>query len=169
MRRVTLWIVSTISAVVMLFSYRTSLGNVATADATTQVDAAGAHIVPVPGGVAANSAAPTHGTHRRSASPAAKAPATRTLTVDGAVAQTQRGPVQVRVTITGNTIVNVRALQHPTGNSTDDQINAYALPKLRAEVLAAQSARVDAVSGATVTSGGYLRSLQSALDAAHLG
>jgi uncharacterized protein with FMN-binding domain len=58
---------------------------------------------------------------------------------------------------------------YPSGNGRDREINAYALPVLRQETLAAQSATIDAVSGATVTSEGYRESLQSALDAAHLG
>jgi uncharacterized protein with FMN-binding domain len=45
----------------------------------------------------------------------------------------------------------------------------YALPQLREQVLHARSARIDGVGGATVTSGGYVESLQAALDAAHFG
>ena len=56
----------------------------------------------------------------------------------------------------------------PSGNPKDDQINSYALPVLIQETLNAQSAQIDMVSGATVTSGGYLQSLQSALDQANL-
>ena len=61
------------------------------------------------------------------------------------------------------------ALPEEALNSRDDEINAYAVPQLRSEVLTAQSASIDAVSGATVTSGGYVESLQAALDAAHFG
>ena len=50
------------------------------------------------------------------------------------------------------------------GNREDEQINSYALPVLVQETLDAQSADIDMVSGATVTSDGYLQSLQSALD-----
>ena len=57
---------------------------------------------------------------------------------------------------------------YPTGNGRDQEINAYALPILTQETLQAQSANIDSVSGATVTSDGYLQSLQAALDAAHL-
>ena len=60
------------------------------------------------------------------------------------------------------------ALQYPNGNCRDQQINAYALPILAQEALAAQSADIDTVSGATVTSDGYIDSLQAALDQAHL-
>jgi uncharacterized protein with FMN-binding domain len=55
-------------------------------------------------------------------------------------------------------------VQYPSGNGTDQQINSYALPRLVKETLDAQSANIDMVSGATVTSEGYLQSLQSALD-----
>jgi uncharacterized protein with FMN-binding domain len=61
----------------------------------------------------------------------------------------------------------VTALQVPSGNRRDAEINAYAVPQLRTEALAAQSAQIDVVSGATVTSEGYMESLQAALDSAH--
>jgi uncharacterized protein with FMN-binding domain len=75
--------------------------------------------------------------------------------------------VQVQVSVAGGRITDVRALTYPSGNGHDTAINAYALPQLRQEVLTAQSAQVDAISGATVTSDGYRESLQAALDAAH--
>ena len=59
-------------------------------------------------------------------------------------------------------------MQYPQGASNDAQINGYALPILDREVVQKQSAGIDTVSGATVTSDGYLQSLQSAIDAAHL-
>ncbi|TDO48344.1 FMN-binding protein [Kribbella sp. VKM Ac-2571] len=80
---------------------------------------------------------------------------------------TQYGPVQVEITVRGGRITKARALQHPSGDGTTDQINSYAVPQLNHEALAAQSANIDTVSGATFTSGGYRESLQSALDAAH--
>ena len=70
--------------------------------------------------------------------------------------------------MTGGRITDVSVLQVPDGNGRDQEINAYALPVLREETLAAQSAHIDTVSGATVTSDGYRESLQAALDAAHL-
>jgi major membrane immunogen (membrane-anchored lipoprotein) len=91
----------------------------------------------------------------------------RVVAVNGSVVRTRWGPVQVQVSISGGRITDVRALTYPSGNGHDTALNAYALPQLRQEVLAAQSARIDAVSGATVTSDGYRESLQAALDAAH--
>jgi uncharacterized protein with FMN-binding domain len=99
--------------------------------------------------------------------PSASGPGGRDLTVNGSVVRTRWGPVQVQVKINNHKIVDVRALRYPDGNDRDAEINGYALPQLRAEVLSAQSAHVDVVGGATYTSGGYLKSLQSALDAAH--
>lgn len=95
-----------------------------------------------------------------------QAPDTRTVT--GSVAQTQWGPVQVQVSLTGSQITDVQVLQYPSDNPKDQQINAYALPILIDETLQAQSAGIDMVSGATVTSVGYLQSLQAALDEAGL-
>ena len=82
--------------------------------------------------------------------------------------QTQWGPVQVQVTVKDGRLSDVSVLQYPNGNPRDQQINAYALPVLVQESLDAQSADIDMVSGATVTSDGYLRSLQGALDQAGL-
>jgi uncharacterized protein with FMN-binding domain len=70
------------------------------------------------------------------------------------------------VTLTDGKITKVTALQLPDGNQRDREINDFAVPQLTQEALSAQSARIDAVSGATYTSDGYIRSLQSALDKA---
>jgi uncharacterized protein with FMN-binding domain len=81
---------------------------------------------------------------------------------------TRFGPVQVQITVLSGKITASTALQSPSGDSTSRSINSWALPKLEQQVLAAQSGNIDGVSGATVTSGAYRTSLQSALDAAHL-
>jgi len=116
MRRITLWLFSTVAAVVLLFSYRTSTGSAG----TTTVAAA-----PAIGGTTG-------------------------------------------ATVTNGKITDVAVPTYPHDNGRDQEINAYALPVLRSETLSAQSADIDTVSGATVTSDGYLQSLQAALDAAHL-
>ena len=102
----------------------------------------------------------------RSTRPSTSAPA-KSVVVAGGVADTQYGPVQVEITVRGGRIAEAHALQHPSGDGQTDQINAYAVPRLDQETTAAQSAHIDTVSGATFTSDGYRRSLQSALDAAH--
>jgi uncharacterized protein with FMN-binding domain len=88
--------------------------------------------------------------------------------VTGDTAQTRWGPVQVQLTVQNGTITDVSVVQYPNGNGRDRQINATAVPILVQETLSAQSAHIDMVSGATVTSDGYLTSLQSALDQAGL-
>ena len=85
-------------------------------------------------------------------------------TATGLVAHTDYGGVQVRVTVSHGRIVNVTALQLPHGNQMDIRLSEPAARMLEREVISAQSAQVDMVSGATYTSQGYLRSLQSALD-----
>ena len=94
--------------------------------------------------------------------------ATGTKTVTGETAQTRWGPVQVKITVKSGKITDVTAVQYPSDNPRDQEINSYALPELKSEALAAQSASIDTVSGATYTSDGYRQSLQSALDSAGL-
>ncbi|MDX3099914.1 FMN-binding protein [Nonomuraea angiospora] len=89
-------------------------------------------------------------------------------TVTGDPADTRWGPVQVAITVSGGKIADVQVLQAPDGNRRDIEINDAALPILTQEALSAQSAQIDTVSGATYTSEGYARSLQSAIDRAGL-
>ncbi|MEU1851665.1 FMN-binding protein [Streptomyces sp. NPDC019990] len=86
-------------------------------------------------------------------------------TVTGDVAQTEYGPVQVRITVAGGKITKAEALQAPKGGRSD-QITSASVPRLNQAAMAAGSAQIDAVSGATYTSAGYKQSLQSALDQA---
>jgi uncharacterized protein with FMN-binding domain len=89
-------------------------------------------------------------------------------TYDGAVVQTRFGAVQVRITVKAGAITDVTALRLTDDDRKSIQISNRAAPLLRSEVLAAQSADVQTISGATVTSDAYLTSLQAALDAANL-
>jgi uncharacterized protein with FMN-binding domain len=88
--------------------------------------------------------------------------------VDGDTVSTRYGPVQLRITLTGGRITKITALQLPQDNPRDQEIAGFAVPQLTQEALAAQSAHIDSVSGATYTSDGYVRSLQSAIDKAGL-
>jgi uncharacterized protein with FMN-binding domain len=88
-------------------------------------------------------------------------------TVNGAAVDTSYGPVQVQITVQKGRITRADAIVYPTQDPRDQEINSFAVPQLDAAVLQAQSAGIDAVSGATFTSEGYLASLQSALDQAH--
>ena len=74
------------------------------------------------------------------------------------------GTIAVRVTKVGTRIVSVSVASLSTQEPTSQQISAQAIPYLRSEVLSAQSATINAVSGATYTSQGYVQSLQAALD-----
>jgi uncharacterized protein with FMN-binding domain len=85
-------------------------------------------------------------------------------TATGAVAQNQYGNVQVRVTVAGGKIKQVTAVQLPQSDPKSAQISQFAAPQLQSEVLTAQSAKIDGVSGASYTSQSYDTSLQSALD-----
>lgn len=154
MRRVVTWLLGTVTVLVLLFGYHTSTSGSPVAAHETVIPS------PVPPGAADG---PGGGTSSSGAG------ASRTSgTFTGPVVQTAWGPVQVQLNVDGATITDVSVLQYPQGNPNDDQINGYALPILVQETLNAQSANIDMVSGATVTSGGYLQSLQAALDKARL-
>src|SRR5215470_13642884 len=84
--------------------------------------------------------------------------------VDGKIANTSYGPVQIQLIKQNGKIVKVAVLVQPTNTLNDIQIGKVAFPKLISETLAAQNGKIDAVSGATYTSAGYIQSLQSALD-----
>ena len=124
--------------------------------------AAGSGEATPPAGIPQPSTAPTPG-----ATPAPTgSTAYRNGTVDGAVVGTRWGPVQVQVTISGGVITDVAALQLPSGDRHSLDISRRVEPVLRSAALAAQSARIDVLSGATYTSTAYAQSLQAALDAA---
>ncbi|MFJ8491750.1 FMN-binding protein [Streptomyces sp. NPDC094038] len=140
-RRVVLATAATVSGVVLLLSLKPSSD-------PTSASAAGA----APSAAAAGQESPQGGTG-----------AAGTTTVDGDATQTQYGVVQVRLTVANGKITQAQAIQAPKGG-TSDQKTALSVPQLNKEAVAAQSANIDSVSGATYTSAGYKQSLQSALD-----
>lgn len=89
-------------------------------------------------------------------------------TVLGDEASTQYGPVQVQLTLSDGKITAANAVKAPSADPNSKRIAASAVPQLNKAAVAAQSARIDAVSGASYTSEGYRKSLQSALDKAGL-
>ena len=99
---------------------------------------------------------------------ATPAPATKDGTYTGKPASTRYGNVQVQIDVSGGSIGDIRVIQYPTGDRRTVIINNKAIPILIAQGIAAQSATVDTVSGATYTSEGYRKSLQSAIDQAGL-
>ncbi|WP_406349197.1 FMN-binding protein [Streptomyces sp. NBC_00144] len=92
---------------------------------------------------------------------------TGTGTFTGKPVDTQYGTVQVAATLVKGQLTAVKVLQAPDQNGRDQQIASHALPQLTEEAISAKSAHIDAVSGASYTSQGYIQSLQSALDQAH--
>ena len=89
-------------------------------------------------------------------------------TYTGTAVQTRFGAVQVQITVSNGKITEVTPLQLTDTDGRSIQISNRAAPLLRSKVLAAQSANVQTVSGATITSRAYLSSLQAAIDAANL-
>lgn len=168
MKRITYWALSTVSTLVLLFGYHTSTSGAlaVSGSASTQAPITGsAATASTSSGATSSGSNPPTGTGSTSRSTSAKA---ATSTVTGATAQTRWGPVQVELTIASGKVTDVSVVQYPNDNGRDAEINGYALPVLIRETLDAQSANIDMVSGATVTSDGYLRSLQRALDQAQL-
>ncbi|MEU9046320.1 MULTISPECIES: FMN-binding protein [unclassified Kitasatospora] len=115
-----------------------------------------------------NSAAPATGESPPPATTPSPGPTTATAggRFTGSVVDTPYGPVQVQAVLSAGRLTDVTVLQQTRGGHSS-QIDSYALPQLKSEALKAQSANIDAVSGATYTSDGYAQSLQAALDAAH--
>lgn len=148
-KRIVLWVLSTLSTVVVLFGYHTSTSSV-TATSTGSTFSG------------SRQGQSTSGSTSRSTS------GSSSTSVTGQVAHTQWGPVQVQLDVSGSTITHVSILQYPNGNGRDVEIANYALPQLIQDTLDSQGHDVSMVSGATYTSQGYLQSLQSALDQAGL-
>ena len=169
MKRIVLWLLSTFSAVVLLFGYHTSTsGPAATAQAPVGASLATTSSTTTSAGSGSGSGdSGTSGSGKSSGQSGSSGKASGS-TVTGEVAQTRWGPVQVQITVSGGKITAVDVPVYPNGNPRDEEINAYSLPTLVQETLDQQSANLDMVSGATVTSDGYLQSLQSALDQAGL-
>ncbi len=139
MRRIACWVLGTVTVLVLVFSYHTSTSS--RFAATAQVAAVRDREV-------------------RTTSLASGS-------VDGDPVTTRFGIVQVRiVVVAGGRIGSAEAIQFPQRDRHDQMINARAVPILNAEAVTAQAAAIDAVSGATLTSQGYVQSLQSAIDRA---
>ncbi len=162
MKKIVYGLLATLSGLVLLLSYRTSLGEAVPA-ATVMPDA---NTPASPGASPSASPGAPASTGSTTASTTADSGGYRDGTYTGAEADTRYGVVQVRVTVGGGRITAVEVPAYPDGNGRDRQINERAVPQLVSETVAAQSADIHLVSGATYTSNGYLASLQSALDQA---
>ena len=162
MRRIVIAVMSTISGLVLLFSYHTSRNEGSTTVAGPASSGSASASGSSNGSSSGQSSGSSSGTSNGSAGSAASG------TYTGASVMTRWGAVQVQITVSDAKITAAEAVEYPQANPRDRQINAYALPVLAQEATQAQSADIDAVSGATVTSDGYIQSLQSAIDQAHL-
>jgi len=168
MRRIAIVVMSTISGLVLLFSYHTSLNSGGGGSRTTALAGSDTSTEPADG---AAGASPTDASPTDTASPAAQAagaPDTVSGTFTGDVTDTHWGPVQVRILVKNSKITKATAIRFPDGNDHDQEINSWAIPQLQKATVAVNGADFDSLSGATVTSDGYKGSLQSALDQAHL-
>jgi uncharacterized protein with FMN-binding domain len=170
MRRAILTIGSTAAGLAALLSFKTHTSVADVADPAASPAASSAAVAPT-APVTPTTKPKARMTSAASPKPTASAGAgtggsTATRTITGAVETTMYGPMQVKVTLEGQKITNVAVVQETNDGQESTQIDSFSIPKLNAETLTAQSARIDTVSGATQTSTGYIGSLQSALDQA---
>lgn len=187
MRRAVVVLGSTVAGLAALFSYKTHVAGIAVASttpATPTVSAAptapSALASPSPSTTkkpAPKKPAKTHTAPPTTAPPsqpttappapapaASSAPPKPSGTFTGPSENTQYGSVQVQITVSNGKITGANGSLPDGGDNTSQD----AIPQLNQEVLTAQSAHIQAVSGATYTSDGYVRSLQQAVDQAGL-
>ena len=154
MKKIIYGAFATLAGLVLLFSYRTSVGEALPTGQSTNTT-----------GTTSTGTSST-GTTSTGTDSSSTASGLTDGTFTGAAANTRYGAVAVRITVSGGMITKVDVPQYPSSNGRDRQINQQAIPILTSETISAQSSRIDMVSGATYTSDGYLRSLQSAIDQA---
>jgi hypothetical protein len=154
MRRVILAVTGTIAGLVALLSFKSHSPVLPVA--STSGTGGGSSASSAPASSAVPGEFPT-------GSVAGSLPAGETA-ITGHAADTAYGPVQVQLVVKSGKIVKVAILQQPANTIHDIQIGEFAFPRLISETLTAQDAKIDAVSGASYTSAGYISSLQNALD-----
>jgi len=169
MRRITIWALSTISALVLLFSYHTSTsataaGVVALRDAVSGSGSGTSSGSPGSGSTSSTPSQSSDGSSDTGSSGSTVSDGTYT----GEAVMTRFGAVQVEITVQDGRITESAVTQVPWSDRRDQQINSYAVPILNDETVQAQGSDIDMVSGATFTSQGYVTSLQSAIDQANL-
>lgn len=173
-RRGAIALVTTVLAVILLFSFKTAdppgLGGAGPTSAAVGAPGRTQAPGPVAVGPTPTPAPRSTGGGTTTATPT---PATgqgggaASGTFTGHVVRTPYGPVQVAIVMDGGKMVDVQELQLPSDRRLSQQISDYAGPILRSQALAAQSANIDGVSGASYTSDGFYQSLQSALSQVH--
>ncbi len=162
MRRVILTIVGTIAGLVALLSFKSHIPTVPSASVSTTGGSSSTGGTSAPSSAPSSSAATVPGEF-----PMGSLAGTLTsgeTAISGHVANTVYGPVQIQLVMRNGKIVKVAVLRQPMNTINDIRIGDFAFPKLIGETLATQTAKIDAVSGASYTSAGYIQSLQSALD-----
>jgi hypothetical protein len=162
MRRVILTIAGTIAGLVALLSFKSHVPTVPSASVSTTGGSSSTGGTSAPSSAPSSSAATVPGEF-----PMGSLAGTLTsgeTAISGHVANTVYGPVQIQLVMRNGKIVKVAVLRQPMNTINDIRIGDFAFPKLIGETLATQTAKIDAVSGASYTSAGYIQSLQSALD-----
>jgi uncharacterized protein with FMN-binding domain len=114
-----------------------------------------------------NSARPRQGSAPSGGASSGTAPS-GTASATGANEQYGYGELAVRVSVSGTKITDLQVVGLQTADSYSQQIADQVIPYLRQEVISAQSARINGISGATYTSEAYAMSVQSALDRLHV-
>jgi uncharacterized protein with FMN-binding domain len=154
--RAAVALVATAIAIVLLFSFKTpAQARPRTPAADVSQASPTASASPSPGSSSAPTPTPSSG------------PTYKDGQYTGQDFPNQFGDTQVKITISGGRITDVQAVQLPFDRPRSAEISQYAAPQLHDEVLQAQSAQIDSLSGATYTSDAYAQSVQSALDQAH--
>jgi uncharacterized protein with FMN-binding domain len=165
MRRAVLAFGSTVAGLILLLSFRSHSGTAASAGVSAAGTSSGSSST-APTAPATPAASPSATGGMGSGGTTSGGTASGAKVITGDVVNGPYGPSQVAITLSGDKITKVTVLQHTDDGSNSQEIDGNALPKLTAETLTAQSAKIDAVSGASYTSAGYIKSLQSALDKA---
>jgi uncharacterized protein with FMN-binding domain len=168
LRRVILAIVATAVGLVLLLSFKShsSSGGLASSTITTPEQNGTGTSTADPSGTAGTGTTSQSGGSKSAGSKSAVSGSGTSKTVDGDSVQTAYGPIQVNITVKDGKITAVNVPVYPQGTERDIQINEFALPELVQETISADSANIDAVSGASYTSQGYISSLQNAIDKA---
>ena len=160
MRRAPLVLAGTALGLGLVLTYRTPQLATATGSfGTSQTTGSGGTSSGGSSGSASSGSPGSSGTGSSGSSGSSSA----TQTALGTAVGNPYGQVQVRVTVSGGKITKVVAVQMPSGDPQSYSISSYAAPQLAQQALAAQSAHINGVSGATYTSNAYAQSLQSAL------
>lgn len=175
MKRIVLAFLGTVAGLVALLSFKshspTSGVNLALPPAGGSAGSAGSQSSSAPSaGGSSGSGSGGSGAGNSSSQGSSKSSSSSgqagTQSINGTAVETPYGVVQIKLTVNGQKITDVSYVQLTAYDGRSQEINSYAAPILVQETLSAQSANINAVSGATFTSEGYAQSLQSALDQA---